>query len=211
MADQRQLFREPQPSVVFSGRGVHPRIRAAEGSMNDWFLTASGRRLHVLTPDPEWVHIDDIAHALSHLCRFGGHSREFYSVAQHCVLVSELVPPDHALLGLMHDATEAYLGDIIRPVKALLKEYSDLETLWRIAIADRFGLPRDLPSCIKDADLTALVTERRDLIRADGDPWREDKLGYKPDPRRIVPMDPRAARRAFLGRFDELTKPTWPR
>jgi hypothetical protein len=180
----------------------------------DWFITASGRRVHVLDPDPSLIHVDDIAHALAHVCRFGGHVREFYSVAQHSVLVSELVPEEHALLGLMHDATEAYLGDVIRPLKRLLPAYSEIEAIWEAAIAQRFGLPLDHPPSIKKADVVALVTERRDLVAIGGSlrdsRWKEDELGHSPDLRRITSLSPKEARVAFLARFDELTRPRWP-
>ena len=83
----------------------------------DWIQTFTGRAFYVLDPRPEDVDIEDIAHALSMQCRFAGHCREFYSVAQHSVTASWLVPPEDALWGLLHDAAEAYVVDLPRPIK----------------------------------------------------------------------------------------------
>jgi uncharacterized protein len=174
-------------------------------SRNDWFITATGRRLFVFDPDPEQICIEDIAHALSNICRFGGHTREFVSVAQHSVFVSELVPKKHARAGLLHDATEAYLGDVIRPLKlAIGVNYTRLELVWWLAIAKRFEIAPVLPEDVKHADHIALLTERRDLIPSHAYQWAEDVAGYRPAAQDIVPMGPRVARAAFLARFEEV-------
>ena len=83
----------------------------------DFIPTASGLHFDYRDIMRNEVKIEDIAHALSHLCRFGGHVPRFYSVAQHSVIVSHLVPPEHALGALLHDATEAFVQDVVRPVK----------------------------------------------------------------------------------------------
>src|SRR5579885_2784587 len=85
----------------------------------DWIQTYCGVAFYPLDPRPEEILIEDIAHALSMLCRFTGHVKRFYSVAQHCVYVSHRCDPKDALWGLLHDAAEAYLNDISRPVKSL--------------------------------------------------------------------------------------------
>lgn len=178
----------------------------------DWFVSVSGRRVFIRHPIPEDLHIDDIAHALSLVCRFGGHCCRFYSVAQHSVMVSRLAKPEYALAGLLHDASEAYLGDIIRPIKLLLPEYQEIEGRWEVVIAERFGLhwDRDTVLDVKRADRIALVTERRDLIAPHEWQWTEDELGFLPDPDPVAPLEPTEARRAFLARFDELTDRRWP-
>ena len=168
---------------------------------DDWFVTISGRRVFVLAPDAGSIVVEDIAHGLANCCRFAGHTRGFYSVAQHSVLVSRLVPHALALHGLLHDATEAYLGDLIRPLKRQLPEYSKIEALWWEQIAARFGLAVVEPSEVKLGDIRALATERRDVVASY--PWRL-KPGIEPHPETIVPLPPLLARIQFLERFVEL-------
>lgn len=190
----------------------------------DWMLTVTGRRLYVGEPKLEDILVEDIAHALAKVTRFGGHTPGdgLYSVAQHSVLVSIIyeaelqkqgIPsaPGSVLGALLHDATEAYLGDMIRPVKrAVGRAYGDLEHLWERAITQRFGLS-PVGTILKHADLRALATERRDLLPF-ADPkinpraweWKEDELGVTPWFEHISPMSIPEARAAFLTRFDEL-------
>lgn len=166
--------------------------------------TASGREFDFTDPRPESINIEDIAHALSNLCRYTGHVREFYSVAQHSILVSRLVPPDVAMYGLLHDASEAYLGDVSSPLKQLLPEYRRIESVVQGAIYSKFDLHPAGAYDVKGADLIALVTEKRYLMPADvGAIWREfDHV--EPDGAIIVPMRPPEAKAAFLLRFSEL-------
>ena len=84
-----------------------------------WIETYTGKKVYPLRPDEETLCVEDIAHALALTCRFGGHCSEFYSVAQHSCLVSDLCPDGLKLAGLMHDAAEAYLGDVVSPIKPL--------------------------------------------------------------------------------------------
>ena len=172
----------------------------------DWFCTASGRRVFVTDPDPEAICIEDIAHALSHLCRFGGHCDRFYSVAQHSVLVSLHVPQQLERSALLHDAAEAYIGDVIRPLKQELTTYKSIEARWESAIAHRFGVR---PSChpeIKLADRQALITERRDVATEAWGKWlwKEDELGIEPWSEPIEPLGPVDAREMFLERWQAL-------
>jgi hypothetical protein len=168
----------------------------------NWFQTASGLAFFHGDPRPEEIKIGDIAHALSLTCRFGGHVKQFYSVAQHCVHVSNLVPDELALQGLLHDAPEAYTGDMVNPLKRQMPEFTRVEhAIWKV-IATKFGLPEILDSKVKEADLVALATERRDLMADPPMPWSIDELKVGPDPSTIEPWSPKIAEREFLLRFN---------
>ncbi|MFN4278320.1 MAG: transcriptional regulator [Ferrovibrio sp.] len=164
-----------------------------------------GRNFFPLDPRPNEVFIDDIAEALAKQCRYNGHCKPFYSVAQHSVLVSLVVPPKHALAGLMHDAAEAYIGDTVRPLKMVLEKAAPgvlrgiADRIDR-AIAERFLIPPAPFEVIKHADNTVLATEKRDLMEEGGD-W-----GPLPEPLpvRIVPLTWEAAKEQFLQRFRQL-------
>ena len=170
-------------------------------------LTNGGTYFHFLEPERSAIDIETIAHALAHICRFTGHTRHFYSVAQHSVLVSCLVPPEHALAGLLHDAAEAYLGDVAAPLKMLLPDYKAIEARVEDAVLGRFGLPATLPQNVKQADRLALAIEQRALMPPHGDVW---ECELHPDYDRfkaqmvIFPEFPLVARKLFLARFWEL-------
>lgn len=182
-------------------------------SDDDWFVTCSNRQVHIMNPDPELIDIFDIAGALSKLCRFGGHCHSFYSVAQHSTWVCSYAPKGYEFMALMHDATEAYLGDVIRPLKKQLPEYRDIEAKWWQAIRRKFGedkLPEVLPDIIKQVDRIALMVERRWLMPGLERRWVEDEHLTENDrriiarARRIIPHDPEDACDEFLGWFHDL-------
>lgn len=165
-------------------------------------LVHSGRYVSLINPDPATIEIEDIAHALSNLCRYTGHVRDFYSVAQHSVGVSKIVPRQDMLAGLMHDATEAFVGDVARPLKDMLPEYKTIERgIWK-AIAKRFDMSPELPESVHHADLVMLATERRDLMPPNGD-WDILK-NVDPLSTFIVCVDPPSARSWFLKRWAQL-------
>jgi hypothetical protein len=173
-------------------------------SITTYIRTFTGRQCWPLNPKPEDICIEDIAHALSNICRFGGHVREFYSVAQHSVLVSRTVPPDLALCGLLHDASEAYLCDIMRPIKPHFPGYAEVEERLMTAIAQVFDFQWPPPPEIKAADMRLLVTERRDLMPDRQCPHTDGK-NYEPLSERIEPWLPATASVAFMQRYLEVT------
>lgn len=169
-------------------------------------LTSSGTYFDFLEPEKSIIDIETIAHALSHICRFTGHVKKFYSVAEHSVLVSYLTPPEHAWAGLLHDAAEAYIGDVVAPLKRLLPDYKVIEARVESAVLANFGLPAELPAAVKLADLCALATEQRDLMPAHDDAWEWETIpGVQPSEQSIVPMSPKVAKAFFLMRFKQLT------
>lgn len=152
------------------------------GRRGDWIQTYTGKQFFPLDPRPEDFAIEDIAHALSNTCRFAGHSLVFYSVAEHSVLVASLLTTEDALAGLMHDAAEAYIGDMPRPIKRGpgLEQYCKAEKEIERALAIRFNLsyPADGWSQeVKWADDLALAIEKKLIMADEPAPW-----GTLPDP-----------------------------
>jgi uncharacterized protein len=166
-------------------------------------LTHSGINFNLLEPDASMIRIDDIAHALSHLCRFTGHTRCFYSVAEHCIRASEHVPPQFALEALLHDATEAYLGDVSSPLKTVLHEYRMIEFRLDCVIRYHFGLPLKSSPQVKQADLAMLATERAHLMPFTDDHWPLLD-GITPAEPIEQPLTPLQAKGMFLYRFHSL-------
>ena len=126
--------------------------------------THTGRIIDLSRICEEDIVFEDICHSLSYINRFTGHADIGYSVAQHSLMVSDLCPDEHRLWGLMHDASEAYLGDVSTPLKSLLPEYAEIEGRVQRMIAGRFGLPWPMPKEVKVADREALMVEKRDLF-----------------------------------------------
>lgn len=171
----------------------------------NFIQTYSGVHFYPLDPRPEEILIEDIAHALSMQCRYAGHVNEFYSVAQHSVLVSHNVPKELALWGLLHDATEAYLVDIPRPIKPMLKGYAFIEDTLMREIAHKFYLKgRKIPEEVKRVDAAILVDESKALISHPTTGWTlpEPALGID-----IIPWSPKEAEQRFMHRFLALTGP----
>lgn len=167
----------------------------------DWMQTASGGRFWPIDPQPHEIDINDIAHALSNLCRFGGHCQRFYSVAEHSVYVSMHVPREHALQALLHDASEAYCVDIPRPLKRFIPGYVEIEErIWSV-IAQRFGVPVTMHPEVKAADMALCVTEARQIMPTSVEDWT---VGHDGVERSIHCLPPATARRWFLSRFDAL-------
>lgn len=166
-----------------------------------YMQTYTGLRFDPANPQPDQICMEDIATALSRESRYAGHTKHFYSVAQHSLMVCDLVPDLHKLWGLLHDAAEAYLKDLPYPVKKLVPEYKHLEDKVLRVITHKYGLRWPMPHVIKQADLIALATERRDLIGFVG---YEGK--YAPRPYTIVAWGQGEARLRFLTEFNHLTR-----
>lgn len=164
----------------------------------DFIQTYSGRKFWPLDPQPDEVHIEDIAHALSNICRFNGHVRQFYSVAEHSVFVALNTPIEHRLAALLHDATEAYLCDLPRPVKHCVVGYAEAEHRVWLAVAQRFGLSEELPGIVKVNDNRILLDEREQFMHPTKDDWG---LNCKPLGANLRGWLPREAEAAFLETF----------
>lgn len=167
--------------------------------------TFTGQHINYLNVRAEQINVEDIAVSLSNICRFAGHVPEFYSVAQHAVLCSQIVPAEFAFEALMHDAAEAYCQDIPAPLKRLLPDYQRIEEAVDIVIRQKYELPEIMSTPVKYADLVMLATERRDLDLDDGSVWPMLEGIPPSDMFTLIPLKPGQAYGLFLNRFKELT------
>lgn len=178
----------------------------------DWIQTFTLRQFWPTDPRVEDIDLTDIAHALSLVCRFAGHVRWHYSVAQHSVLVSRRAAvlvrnPEGSLLaarwGLLHDASEAYIADVASPVKRLpeLAPYRAAEATIQAVVMEAFGLPGVEPPAVREADMELLYTEARDLFSGVNPNWHWLKV---PLEARIERWSPERAESEFMARFADL-------
>jgi hypothetical protein len=165
--------------------------------------THTRRRFYPMDPRAEDIDSEDIAHALSLLCRYGGHIDRFYSVAEHCVLMSQVVAPENALHALLHDATEAYVVDVPRPLKRYLADYRMIEDKVWLAIAEKFGIDSVIPEDVHDADNRMLLNETSLLMPGVG-VWASLQ-GFELLPVTVVGWAPQRAKVEYLRRLSELT------
>lgn len=177
-----------------------------------WMQTYTGKKFYPTAPIVADIDILDIAHSLSMQCRYNGHVKEFYSVAEHCVLMSYAVEKSHnkelAFEALLHDATEAYVGDMVRPLKIQMPEFQEAERIIAEAIGERFGAPSSsaMSPEVKDADNRILLDEKAALMGLSPGKWEVDNL---PSLRvYIKAWDPITARNKYLQRFNELAPET---
>jgi hypothetical protein len=170
----------------------------------NWIQTYTGRQFWPLDPSPDEIFIEDIAHALSMQCRFTGHCLRFYSVAEHSVFVSRLVPSEHALWGLLHDASEAYLCDLARPVKRCVVGYSGAEERLMRVVCVRFDLSHEQPSAVTVADMRMCVTEAAQNMAPFTADWSELPEPYPVEKVKLYNHMPHVAEARFLQRFEEL-------
>lgn len=136
--------------------------------------TYSGIAFDLRNPKPEMIRIGDIVHSLALINRFNGAARFPYSVAQHSLYVASLLPMSLKLHGLLHDAAEAYVGDLVSPLKKILSEYKKVEADIAKVVADVFGLAYPEPEEVKKADLAVLSAEREQVLLPSYGPWYKD-------------------------------------
>lgn len=180
-----------------------------------WIQSYTGKSFTPLSPRAQDVSIIDIAHALSLKCRYTGHSRDFYSVAEHSVRASCVVHPAFALAALLHDAAEAYLPDVASPIKASVfvvvggkvASFAEAESEVLRTIFEGLGIPQEYPAVhspeVKRADLVMLSTEARDLMAPPSASWN---LTQPPCIEEIIPWTSEASEVAFLKRFQCLVE-----
>lgn len=176
--------------------------------IGDWMVTFTGQKFYPLDPRPEEVHIEDIAHALAINNRYNGHTIRPYSVGHHSILCSYYVEEGHELMALLHDATEAYLADVVRPAKRGMPEYMEIENrLYENAIAPKFGLSKTLTKEVHIVDNRMLVTEARQLLNDKGPKWWEEEHWPVPFGGLIIEEIPwQEVEIWFLDRFKELMR-----
>lgn len=179
-------------------------------SLDDqWISLLSGAHFNYNKPEESDVTLDDIASALSNVCRFSGHLPRFYSVAQHLVNASRIVPVEHRFTALMHDTSEAFTNDLPTPLKWALPIFKELELKIEAAMGDKFGFQFPYPPEVKEADTIMLMLEKYYVKECDDEwPMYEKYTREYVEPyRALVDLDswqPRRAKREFLERFQEL-------
>lgn len=169
-----------------------------------YLSTSTGKKFFPYDPHPDQIDIRDIAHGLSQLCRFAGQAPYFYSVAEHSILVASALPDRLKLHGLLHDASEAYLADLPRPLKVGLSDYKQVEESVEEVIANKFELMFPNPSQVKAAD--------RELLRAEvyaffGTERYQEDFGepFVPNGRVFFfGLDPKTAEKKFLELYNQL-------
>ena len=175
--------------------------------LSDGIRLLSGELFNYNEPHATDVRIEDIAAALSKVCRFAGHIHRFYSVAQHAINASRIVPEKHAFDALMHDTAEAFTNDLPTPLKFAVPIFKELEVKIESAMAVKFGFAYPLPDAVKVADAQMLAIEKVRL-KKDFSHWdvldgvETDHVEHLVD---LSPMSPARAERLFLERFEELT------
>ncbi len=169
-----------------------------------------GTQFTPLKPVKEEVYITDIAHSLSNICRFNGHSKFFYSIAQHCMAVADMIKqdklsPEMEMYGLLHDASECYISDLLSPVKACIPGYKNIEKNIEDVIYDAIGIPRPTPEelkVLKKYDSIALYVEAKHLMK------RYESLSnitiYEKIDYPIEKKDHDEIKKEFLDRFNSL-------
>lgn len=172
-------------------------------------MTYTGKLVNPFELKEDDICIEDIAHSLSMLCRFNGHCKSFYSVARHSVYVSKLVSPENAMCALLHDASEAYFGDIITPVKNFFPQIREYEDKIYKIVANKYNLPLEIPQEVHDVDKNIVYYEAKELCRWNEEYWEQvnshkikniNSINFFPDSHINFLID----ENMFLRRFNEL-------
>lgn len=174
----------------------------------NWMQTHTGIQFTPFDPKPEQICIEDIAHALSLNCRYNGHTRAFYSVAEHSLYVSQIVPEEDALWGLLHDAAEAYISDLPKPFKDGIAEHIDpYEERILEVIAEKYDMDFPYPTSVKRADWGILAAERFQVMAHQEHVW-DSVENYPDDPPEVSIKfyPPSVAKQMFIRRFEELAR-----
>jgi uncharacterized protein len=188
-------------SINYENVSEHYENNFSDERIGNWMQTYTGKMFWPLDPRVEEIDIEDIAHSLSMQCRYAGHCPNFYSVAEHSIHVSKVVPVEFALIGLLHDATETYCIDVPRPLKPYLTGYTDIENnIWK-CISEKYNLLANIPKVVKEADNAVLLTEKNQLIVKEAAPWN---ISGAPANVSIQCWPPEVAKLLFLERFEEL-------
>lgn len=163
----------------------------------------SGAWLDLLDPETSDFTIEDVAHGLAHTCRYAGQANGFYSVAEHSLLVSD-VATGHELPALLHDAAEAFIGDVTRPLKQLLPEYRRIEAALERTVFARFGV-KTMPAAVKEADLRVLAAEQAQIMPPGTDSWAAE-ADVEPAAVVVEHLPPSEAKARFLARYHQLAQ-----
>ena len=169
-----------------------------------WIQTKTGRKFYPLKPKCEDIDIEDIAWSLSNICRYNGHCKHFFSVAEHSIYASQYLPSKYALEGLMHDSAEAYIGDISTPVKQLLPDVKKIEYGILKCVAEKFKLEYPFHKDIKKIDLRLLATEASQIMNPQVEVWpqiTEPSFNF-----RLWCREPANAFSAFMRRYETLRR-----
>jgi uncharacterized protein len=176
--------------------------------MTNWIRTYTGKKVNPVHLTPEDICIEDIAHALSNLCRFTGHVRNFYSVAQHSINVSYFCSPKNKLWGLLHDSIEAYINDIASPLKHQeeMRAYREIENNAFRALATAFNLPHEMPEEVKEVDGALVHDEGRYFFSDWETPPEYYSRLYPFSNYHFIDMPPKQAEENFLYNFFTLSE-----
>jgi len=177
---------------------------------DQWISLLSGATFNYNKPEESDVTLQDLAYALSNVCRFSGHLPRFYSVAQHLVNTSYIVSPENAYSALMHDTAEAFTNDLPTPLKWAFPIFKELEVKIESAMAKRFGFEYPYPPEVKEADTIMLMLEKYHVKQCDQhwpmyDKYTREYVAPYLDKVDLTSWRPSIARNKFLARFEELT------